>query len=121
MLLPRPHRFSFPRAIMLLGGSLLLPAMAAYGAEPPKAATAEVTEKAAKTAVMEEEVIVTGRRDGEPDFQERQEFHDQEYRRLKEIYEPDPPITPRMERLTRMPEAVSTTVQGKPTLTEKYW
>lgn len=68
-----------------------------------------------------EEVIVTGRRDGEPDFQEQHEFHLKEYRRLKEIYEPDPPNTPRHERLTRMPEAITSTVQGRPTLTEKHW
>ncbi|WP_029014352.1 hypothetical protein [Niveispirillum irakense] len=107
---PRPHLFS--PTTLLLGCGLLLPSLTAQGAEPPKKPKAEV---------MEEEVIVTGRRDGEPDFQERQDYHNQEYRRLKEIYEPDPPVPPRMERLTRMPEAISTTVQGKPTLTEKYW
>lgn len=70
---------------------------------------------------MAEEVIVTGRRDGEPDFQEQTEHHLKEYRRLKQIYDPDPPPSPRHERLTRMPDAVSSTVQGKPTLTEKHW
>lgn len=113
MMLPlRSRRPVFTPFALLLASGLLSPCMAAQSAEPPKKA---------KTEVMEEEVIVTGRRDGEPDFQERQEYHDKEYRRLKEVYDPDPPIPPRMERLTRMPEAVSTTVQGKPTLTEKYW
>jgi len=67
-----------------------------------------------------EEVIVTGRRNREPDFQEQQEYHDQEYRRLKQIYDPDPPAITRSDQLTRMPEAVSSTVQGKPTLTERF-
>ncbi|OYQ32766.1 hypothetical protein CHU95_18620 [Niveispirillum lacus] len=70
---------------------------------------------------MEQEVIVTGRRDGEPDFQEQQEYHFQEYRRLKQIYDPDPLPVIRSDRLVRMPEAISSTVQGKPTLTEKQW
>ncbi len=70
---------------------------------------------------MAEEVIVTGRRNGEPDFQEQQEFHYQEYRRLKAIYDPDPLPVIRSDRLVRMPEAISSTVQGKPTLTEKQW
>lgn len=70
---------------------------------------------------MAEEVIVTGRRNGEPDFQEQQEFHYEEYRRLKAIYDPDPLPVIRSDRLVRMPEAISSTVQGKPTLTEKQW
>ncbi|MFV3076170.1 hypothetical protein [Niveispirillum fermenti] len=75
----------------------------------------------AATPAMEQEVIVTGRRDGEPDFQEQQEYHDHEYRRLKQVYDPDPLPPIRGDRLVRMPEAISSTVQGKPTLTEKQW
>lgn len=76
---------------------------------------------AQKPPAMEQEVIVTGRRNGEPDFQEQQEFHFQEYRRLKQIYDPDPLPVIRSDRLVRMPEVISSTVQGKPTLTEKQW
>ncbi len=82
---------------------------------------AQNTAPADKPPAMEQEVIVTGRRDGEPDFQEQQEFHVQEYRRLKQIYDPDPLPVIRSDRLVRMPEAISSTVQGKPTLTEKQW
>lgn len=79
------------------------------------------TEQAKPAPAMEEEVIVTGHRDGEPDFQEQQEYHAKEYRRLKELYDPDPLPTIRSDRLVRMPEVVSSTVQGKPTLTERQW
>lgn len=107
---PRPARS--PR-IAVLPASLVLAALACpVRAEPPARA---------KEPPMEEEVIVTGRRDGEPGFQEQQEYHDGEYRRLKEKFDPDAPPVPRSERLVRMPEAITTTVQGKPTLTEKYW
>lgn len=102
---------SFPLLVLLALVPVAGPAMAA---EPP----AEAAKPAAPPET--EEVIVTGRRNGEPDFQEQQEYHDQEYRRLKQIYDPDPPVIPRSDRLTRMPEAVSSTVRGKPTLTERY-
>lgn len=100
--------------LALLPAALLLAALAHPAlAEPPPAS--------AKPPPMEEEVIVTGNRNGEPGFQEQQEYHNGEYRRLKEKFDPDAPPVPRSERLVRMPDSVSTTVQGKPTLSEKYW
>jgi hypothetical protein len=100
----------------------LLPVLLALPMTMVPAEAVEPQEKPAPPAVLPEteEVIVTGRRNGEPDFQEQQEYHDQEYRRLKQIYDPDPPAIPRSDRLTRMPEAASSTVQGKPTLTERF-
>jgi hypothetical protein len=100
-----------PGLVLLALLSSVLPAAMA---EPPAESA-----KPADTAEVDE-VIVTGRRNGEPDFQEQQEYHDQEYRRLKQIYDPDSPAIPRSDQLTRMPEAVSPTVQGKPTLTERF-
>lgn len=101
----------------------LLPILALLLLAPPAPAQDQGRARPppAGAPVMEQEVIVTGRRDGEPDFQEQQEYHDREYRRLKEIYAPDPLPPIRSDRLTRMPEAISSTVQGKPTLTEKQW
>ncbi|MFV3128527.1 hypothetical protein [Niveispirillum sp. KHB5.9] len=101
-------------------GRWLLPALAAFACTVPAGAQNK-QEKPKPPPAMEQEVIVTGRRDGEPDFQEQQEFHAQEYRRLKDIYDPDPLPVIRSDRLVRMPEAISSTVQGKPTLTEKQW
>lgn len=103
-----------PRRPLALPALTLLTAVAAAGAEPSAA-----PEKEASPPVADE-VIVTGRRNGEPGFQEQQEYHDQEYRRLKQIYDPDPPPIPRGDQLTRMPEAVSSTVQGQPTLMERF-
>lgn len=100
------------------GAGWLLAVLAVACAVPAGAQNAAPTPK---PPAMEQEVIVTGRRDGEPDFQEQQEFHFQEYRRLKQIYDPDPLPVIRSDRLVRMPEAISSTVQGKPTLTEKQW
>lgn len=94
-----------------------IPAGAQNAAPPPD--TPKKAESRPAPA-MEEEIIVTGRH-GEPDFQEQNEFHTQEYRRLKDIYDPDPLPVIRSDRLVRMPEATSSTVQGKPTLTEKQW
>ncbi len=93
---------------------LLLAIVAAAGAEPSPAPETQAPPPVA------DEVIVTGRRNGEPGFQEQQEYHDQEYRRLKQIYDPDPPPIPRSDQLTRMPESVSSTVQGQPTLMERF-
>ncbi|AUN29755.1 hypothetical protein C0V82_05605 [Niveispirillum cyanobacteriorum] len=101
--------------LALLGLALFCPPAEAQNANPPAQA------KKPDSPPMEQEVIVTGRRNGEPDFQEQQEFHYEEYRRLKAIYDPDPLPVIRSDRLVRMPEAISSTVQGKPTLTEKQW
>lgn len=98
----------------------MLPALLALICAVPAGAQQEVPDPR-KPPAMEQEVIVTGRRNDEPDFQEQNEFHFQEYRRLKQIYDPDPLPVIRSDRLVRMPEAVSSTVQGKPTLTEKQW
>lgn len=103
-----------------------LPALFLLAAIPAGAQSADPKPDSAKKAqsqeapAMEEEIIVTGRH-GEPDFQEQNQFHIQEYRRLKQIYDPDPLPVIRSDRLVRMPEATSSTVQGKPTLTEKQW
>lgn len=106
------------RAIRMVGAAaialLMATALRAAAQTPP-------TEPAKPAPAMEEEVIVTGHRDGEPDFQEQQEYHAKEYRRLKELYDPDPLPAIRSDRLVRMPEVVSSTVQGKPTLTERQW
>lgn len=100
---------------LLTLGLFCFPAGAQKASQPPPA------QQKPDSPAMEQEVIVTGRRDGEPDFQEQQEFHYEEYRRLKAIYDPDPLPVIRSDRLVRMPEAISSTVQGKPTLTEKQW
>lgn len=102
-------------ALLLL---LASPAGAQNAAAPP--ADAAKTAAAKPAPAVEEEIIVTGRH-GEPDFQEQQEYHTKEYRRLKQIYDPDPLPALRSDRLVRMPEATTSTVQGKPTLTEKQW
>lgn len=96
---------------------LLMAALAAKAQDakaPPPGATPEMTE----------EIIVRGRRDGEPDFQEQYEHHRQEFARLRQKY--GDPQTPN-RRLDRMTEAVnpdraksvfrspdSNAVQGRP-------
>lgn len=104
----------FPILVLLFLATGVVPVGAA---QPPEQQAAPVSPN---TPAETEEVIVTGRRNGEPGFQEQQDYHDEEYRRLKQIYDPDPPAIPRSDQLTRMPEAVSSTVQGKPTLTERF-
>lgn len=42
-----------------------------------------------------DEVIVTAPRNGEPGFQEAQEFHDKEYQRLHAKFGKEPPAQPR--------------------------
>lgn len=42
-----------------------------------------------------DEVIVTAPRNGEPGFQEAQEYHDKEYQRLKAKFGKPPPAQPR--------------------------
>lgn len=95
--------------------SLLASAPAGAQGAPQQPAAKEEPPK------TEDELIVTGRRNGEPDFQEQQEFHYQEYRRLKAIYDPDPPALDRGDRFLRVPEAVTSTLPTKPTITEKQW
>lgn len=94
---------------MLVGG----PALAqSPPASPPPPAEAPQQEM--------DEVIVTGRRPVMPSMMEELEYHNQEYRRLKQIYDPDPPPIPRSDRLVRIPESISQTIQGRPTLPDKY-
>ena len=100
--------------LVLLAGLLVpMPAGAQEQPQPPAAKQ--------ETPPAEDELVITARRNGQPDFQEQQEFHYQEYRRLKAIYDPDPPAHDRGDRLLRVPEAVTSTLRGKPTITEKQW
>ena len=116
MLISRGNRVRSALLLLLL---VAIPAGAQNAAAPP-AETARKTDAKPAAPAVEEEIIVTGRH-GEPDFQEEHEYHTQEYRRLKQIYDPDPLPVIRGDRLVRMPETISSTVQGKPTLTEKQW
>lgn len=66
------------------------------------------------------EVIIQGRRPVTPDFQEQYEYHQAEYERLRAIYEvTEPPRYSPAERMLRMPETLTGTVQGKSTLVER--
>lgn len=46
-----------------------------------------------------DEVIVTAPRNGEPDFQEAQEFHQKEYQRLHAMFGKEPPAQPRGDQV----------------------
>lgn len=120
MIITNGNRGLFCLALLPLALALFCPPAEAQNANPPAQAK-KPDNPPPGSPPMEQEVIVTGRRNGEPDFQEQQEFHYEEYRRLKAIYDPDPLPVIRSDRLVRMPEATSSTVQGKPTLTEKQW
>lgn len=88
-------------------------------AEPPAKG-----DKKAEQPAQEEEIIVRGRRDGEPDFQEQNEFHQKEFERLHKIYGKEAPPNRRLDRMTDTPDpdagktvvpsANSGTVQGQP-------
>ncbi|MFV3131167.1 hypothetical protein [Niveispirillum sp. KHB5.9] len=49
-----------------------------------------------------DEVIVTAPRNGEPDFQEAQEFHQKEYQRLHAMFGKEPPAPPRGDNVFGM-------------------
>lgn len=110
------------RALYLLATvfmALSLPAMA----QDPSAPQPPAEKKAPPAQQMEEEIIVRGRRDGEPDFQTQNEYHQQEYERLRKIYGPETPPNRRMDRMTDTPNPdsgksvmrspSSNTVQGR--------
>jgi hypothetical protein len=88
-------------------------------AEPP--ATGD---KKAEQPATEDEIIVRGRRDGEPDFQEQNEFHQKELDRLQKIYGTEAPPDRRLDRMTEtpnpdagksvVPSVNSGVVQGQP-------
>jgi hypothetical protein len=101
--------------VLLLTLSSLLPALDARAAPPAAPPAAAPT--ANQTTL--DEVIITGRRGPTPDFQESYEFHKAELARLKAIVDPDPPpaYSP-AERKIRMPETLTGTLPGKPTITE---
>ena len=46
-----------------------------------------------------DEVIVTAPRNGEPDFQEAQEYHQKEYQRLHAMFGKPPPAQPRGDQV----------------------
>ncbi|WP_114394253.1 hypothetical protein [Oleisolibacter albus] len=97
-------------AVLLL---LTLPAQAL--AQQPAPATPQ-----AETPQTLDEVVVTGRRPVVPDMTEDYLYHKQEYERLRSIYvqEPEQRFSAG-ERKLRMPEAVSATQIGRPTLMER--
>lgn len=66
-----------------------------------------------------DEVVITGRR-GKSDFQRDYEFHKEEYARLKKKFEKaESPGSSPAERKLRVPETITGTLPGKPTVTEK--
>lgn len=85
--------------VVALMAALSLPAMA----QDPAAQQAPAEKKAPPAQEMEEEIIVRGRRDGEPDFQTQYEYHKQEYDRLRKIYGPETPPNRRLDRMTDTP------------------
>jgi len=101
--------------LALLTAGLYLPVVAQQPTDTTKQAT-KPTE--------EEEIIVRGRRDGEPDFQEQNEFHQKEFDRLHKIYGKEAPPNRRVDRMTDtpnpdagktvVPSANSGTLQGQP-------
>jgi hypothetical protein len=50
-------------------------------------------------AEMMDEVIVTAPRNGEPDFQEAQEYHQKEFQRLNAMFGKPPPAQPRGDQV----------------------
>ncbi len=76
------------RPFILIAGALLLVPVASAQQTPPKA------------EVMDE-VIVTAPRNGEPDFQSAQEYHDQEYKRLNAMFGKLPRAEPRGDATMR--------------------
>ncbi|WP_154667413.1 hypothetical protein [Niveispirillum irakense] len=92
------------RAIYFLALALMalsLPAMAQQPSAEQQPPAAE--KKAPPAQEMEEEIIVRGRRDGEPDFQTQYEYHKQEYDRLNKIYGPETSPNRRLDRMTDTP------------------
>ena len=88
----------------------LAPEPAPVAPPPPRIARAEPLE----------EMIVTAPRRETPTFQEEWEFHKAELERLREIYEPDPPSRfSAGEKKLRMPEVLTQTQLGQPTLLER--
>lgn len=81
-------------SLLFLGVLLLVPEGSAQEGDKPKPAPA---------AEMTEEIIVRGRRDGEPDFQTQYEHHKQEYERLRKIYGPETSPNRRLDRMTDSP------------------
>ncbi|HYC02838.1 MAG TPA: hypothetical protein VED40_06070 [Azospirillaceae bacterium] len=59
-------------------------------------------EPAGKDAPIDE-VTIIGRRSSVPDINEQLDFHNEEYRRLKAQYDPDPPPPSRANRLLTVP------------------
>lgn len=95
----------------------------ALPAQAPAQQTAPATPQAApqtQTPQTLDEVVVTGRRPVVPDMTEDYLYHKQEYERLRSIYvqEPEQRFSAG-ERKLRMPEAVSATQIGRPTLMER--
>ncbi|MDG5496707.1 hypothetical protein [Niveispirillum sp. BGYR6] len=88
-------------------------------AEPPAKG-----DKKAEQPAEEEEIIVRGRRNGEPDYQEQYEFHQKEFERLHKIYGKEAPPNRRLDRMTDspnpdagktvVPSVNGSTVQGQP-------
>ncbi|MFV3073811.1 hypothetical protein [Niveispirillum fermenti] len=86
--------------------------------EPPAPAKAQQQQQ------MEDEIIVRGRRDGEPGFQESWEHHRQEFDRLHKIYGTPGGPNRRADRMTDTPNPdsgksvmrspSSDSVQGRP-------
>jgi len=84
------------------------------------AGPASAQDRRAPESAPEEEIVITAPRQPAPSFQEEVEWHRTELERLRRIYEPDiPPAYSPAEHKLRMPEAVSGTEIGKPTLTER--
>ncbi|QJE73186.1 hypothetical protein HHL28_08880 [Aerophototrophica crusticola] len=106
-------RLSLALLVAMLGSGPALAQSPSPSASPPPPPPAAAQQE-------EDEVIVTGRRPVMPSMMEELEYHNQEYRRLKQIYDPDPPPIPRADKLVRIPESISQTIQGRPTLPDKY-
>ena len=95
---PAPGAAPMTRAVGAAVALLLLsPAAAAQEPAAPSAAGGAAPEPVG-------EVTIIGRRPAVPDLREQMEYHDAEYRRLKRLYDPDPPPPGRGERLLSMPD-----------------
>lgn len=85
---------------------------------------AAVAVKAEPPPVIADEIIVQGRRDATPSFQQQWEYHRQEYDRLRKLFGPPDIVNSRLGRLTDtpnpdagksvIPSPGSQIVQGRP-------
>lgn len=77
-----------------------------------------------------DEVIVTAPRNGEPGFQEAQEYHQKEYQRLHAMFGKEPPAQPRGDQVfatsamagatSRSTSSVRDQIQSAPPLRETF-